>query len=202
MPPVHLVSDSEKGDAPPAVAAVTPSPWRAWGYLLAGAVLLAVIGTWLVWFSASLTRKFHEEDIRAACKRVDAGNGGPVCRYGGDPTGRCAAVRRNLAGIGCLLALLLCLLPVWSPARAQEPEPAKRLKVELGLGTWISVGDSRWSHNASSQSPLGNPTSRLTYADHSTNIVEFTAKVSVGPRWFWPVEYRRRAHRRRSPDRR
>lgn len=70
MPPVHLVSDSEKGDAPPAVAAVTPSPWRAWGYLLAGAVLLAVIGTWLVWFSASLTRKFHEEDIRAACKRV------------------------------------------------------------------------------------------------------------------------------------
>lgn len=93
-------------------------------------------------------------------------------------------MRRNLAGIGCLLALLLCLLPVWSPARAQEPEPAKRLKVELGLGTWISVGDSRWSHNASSQSPLGNPTSRLTYADHSTNIVEFTAKVSVGPRWF------------------
>jgi hypothetical protein len=93
-------------------------------------------------------------------------------------------MKRILAGSGCLLTLALCLSSVWSPARAQEPEPAKRLKVELGLGTWISVGDSRWSHNASSQSPLGNPTSRLTYADHSTNIVEFTAKVSVGPRWF------------------
>lgn len=70
------------------------------------------------------------------------------------------------------------------PASAQEAPPASQVKVDLSLGTWISVGESRWSHNASSQSPLGNPTSRLTYADHSTNVVEFTAKVSVGPRWF------------------
>lgn len=70
MPSVHLVPDSESREAPPAPAAVAPSPWRAWGYLVAGAVLLAVIGTWLVWFSAVLQRKFHEEDIRAACQRV------------------------------------------------------------------------------------------------------------------------------------
>ncbi len=93
-------------------------------------------------------------------------------------------MRRNLARIGCLITVALCLPPVWSSAGAQEPEPTKRVRVELGLGTWISVGDSRWSHNASVQSPFGNPTSRLTYSDHSTNVVEFTAKVSVGPRWF------------------
>jgi hypothetical protein len=37
---------------------------------MVGAVFLAVIGTWLVWFSASVQRKFQEEDIRAACQRV------------------------------------------------------------------------------------------------------------------------------------
>jgi hypothetical protein len=69
MPSVHLVTDSEK-DSPPVHAAVASSPWRAWGYLIAGAVLLAVIGTWLVWFSASIQRQFQQEDIRAACQRV------------------------------------------------------------------------------------------------------------------------------------
>jgi len=56
---VHLVSDSEKEDAPFAVAAVTPSLWRAWGYLIAGTVLLVGIGTWLVWFAASIQRQFQ-----------------------------------------------------------------------------------------------------------------------------------------------
>lgn len=45
-------------------------PTRAWLYVAVGAALAAVIGTWLVWFSASVQRKFHEEDIRAACQRV------------------------------------------------------------------------------------------------------------------------------------
>jgi len=57
MPSVHLVSDSEKEDAPFAVAAVTPSLWRAWAYLIAGTVLLVGIGTWLVWFAASIQRQ-------------------------------------------------------------------------------------------------------------------------------------------------
>ena len=61
MPPVHLVSDSDKGDAPPAVAAVAPSPWRVWGYVAVGAVLLAVIGTWLVWFSLTTQHRLAEE---------------------------------------------------------------------------------------------------------------------------------------------
>ncbi len=45
-------------------------PWSVWLCLTVGAVLAVVIGTWLVWFSASLQRKFQEEDIRAACQRV------------------------------------------------------------------------------------------------------------------------------------
>lgn len=64
-----------------------------------------------------------------------------------------------------------------------EPAPSK-VKVDVNLGAWISTGNTRWSHNASSVSPLGNPTSRLTYADHTANIPELTIKISVGPRWF------------------
>jgi hypothetical protein len=67
MPSVHLVSDQEVASA--SVVTATGS-WRAWGYLAAGAALLAVVGTWLVWFSASLQHKFQQEDIRAACQRA------------------------------------------------------------------------------------------------------------------------------------
>jgi len=67
MPAVRLVSEEE---APPVTVASAATPWIIWSYLAAGAVLLAVIGTWLVWFSASVQRKFQEEDIRAACQRV------------------------------------------------------------------------------------------------------------------------------------
>ncbi len=39
-------------------------------FLIAGAVLAALIGTWLVWLSAYLQRTMAEEEIRAACRRV------------------------------------------------------------------------------------------------------------------------------------
>lgn len=38
--------------------------------LLAGALLLGLIGTWLVWFSFMVQHKRNEDDIRAACQRV------------------------------------------------------------------------------------------------------------------------------------
>ena len=44
--------------------------WRLWGALLVGTVLVAVIGTWLVWFSFVLQRQHNEADIRAACQRL------------------------------------------------------------------------------------------------------------------------------------
>jgi hypothetical protein len=71
-----------------------------------------------------------------------------------------------------------------APALADDAMGNSRVKLDVGLGTWISVGSTTWSHNASSVSPLGNPTSKLTYTDHSTNVAELTAKLSVGPRWF------------------
>lgn len=42
----------------------------SWALLLTGALLLGVIGTWLVWFSFAIQRQHNEEDIRAACQRV------------------------------------------------------------------------------------------------------------------------------------
>ena len=42
----------------------------SWARLIVGAVLLGMIGTWLVWFSMMIQRKQNEEDIRAACHRV------------------------------------------------------------------------------------------------------------------------------------
>ncbi len=69
MPSAQLVTESEH-DSSSVSTIVRPSPWRAWGYLMVGAVLLAMIATWLVWFSAFIQRKYHEEDIRASCQRV------------------------------------------------------------------------------------------------------------------------------------
>ena len=46
------------------------SSWRLWGALLVGTILVAIIGTWLVWFSFVLQRQHNEADIRAACQRV------------------------------------------------------------------------------------------------------------------------------------
>lgn len=54
----------------PLPAAGSIGPWSVWGCVVVSAVLAAVIGTWLVWFSVSLQRKFQVEDIQAACQRV------------------------------------------------------------------------------------------------------------------------------------
>lgn len=67
---------------------------------------------------------------------------------------------------------------------AQMAPPPSVVKVDVSLGAWISSGDTRWSHNASSVSPLGNPTSKLTYADHTANVTELTVKVTSRSRWF------------------
>ena len=59
-----------------------------------------------------------------------------------------------------------------------------RPKVELSAGTWISVGETKWAHNASSVAGLGNPTSKLTYKDVGTNVIELTGKLWFSPRVF------------------
>ena len=76
---------------------------------------------------------------------------------------------------------LACAVQV---AAAQESITESRPKFDLAIGTWISVGDTRWAHNASSVAGLGNPTSKLTYKDVGTNVIELTGRVWVTPKWF------------------
>ena len=69
MSPVRLVSDSER-ELIPVVSANAMFSWAICGYIGIGAVLLAVIGTWLVWFYVSTQRTSQQEEIRSACQRV------------------------------------------------------------------------------------------------------------------------------------
>ena len=84
--------------------------------------------------------------------------------------------------------LLLCLL-IPAPLTAAEsgnPEGEKKPRVELSLRSWMfTSGETKWSHDASGlDSRLGNPTSKLTYKDNNTQIMEFGAKVNLTPRWY------------------
>lgn len=58
--------EPESAEAPNMVATRTIPVWQ-W---VVGAVLVVVLGSWLVWLSAYLQRMFVEDDIRAACERV------------------------------------------------------------------------------------------------------------------------------------
>ncbi|HSQ50894.1 MAG TPA: hypothetical protein VLL94_06460 [Nitrospiraceae bacterium] len=69
-------------------------------------------------------------------------------------------------------------------AAAQESATESRQKFDFAIGTWISTGETHWEHNASSIAGLGNPTSKLTYKDVGTNVIELTGKAWVTPRWF------------------
>ncbi len=68
MPAVRIVTQ-EDVSLEPATTANT-SAARVWTYLGVTLVLLAVIGTWLVWFSAFIQRNLQEDDVRAACRRA------------------------------------------------------------------------------------------------------------------------------------
>jgi hypothetical protein len=82
--------------------------------------------------------------------------------------------------------MLCCSLMILIPsfAAAQEPGEERRPKVELSAGTWISVGDTRWAHNASSVPGLGNPTSKLIYKDVGTNVIDLAGKLWFSPKIF------------------
>lgn len=68
---------------------------------------------------------------------------------------------------------------------AQEPVEQSRPKFDLAIGAWISTGNTQWEHNASSASTLlGNPTSKLTYKDVGTNVVDLAGTLWITPRLF------------------
>lgn len=86
---------------------------------------------------------------------------------------------RRLIGIVTLAAAMA--VPATSFA---ERAASSGYKFDVGVGTWISVGDTRWAHDASEIPGFGNPTSKLVYKDVGTNILELTGKLTVGPRFF------------------
>lgn len=69
-------------------------------------------------------------------------------------------------------------------AAAQESITESRPKFDIAIGTWISTGDTRWAHNASSVAGLGNPSSKLTYKDVGTNVIDLTGKFWFSPKVF------------------
>jgi hypothetical protein len=80
----------------------------------------------------------------------------------------------TILGLGCAVQI----------AAAQDSMTESRPKFDLAIGTWISTGNTHWAHNASSIAGLGNPTSKLTYKDVGTNVIEVTGKVWVTPKWY------------------
>lgn len=85
-------------------------------------------------------------------------------------------------------SLVLCgsvAMFVPSMGVAQEPVEEPQQRFEIAVGTWISTGETRWAHNASSSSPLlGNPTSKLTYKDVGTNVFDLAGTYWFRPRLF------------------
>ncbi len=69
MTPVRLVREEEK-EVSTLFSRVSPASSRVWAYIGVSALLLAMIGTWLVWFSAYIQRSLQEEDIRSSCRRA------------------------------------------------------------------------------------------------------------------------------------
>ena len=68
MPSVRLVTEE---DVDPTIVTSAPtSPSTVWSYIGVSALLLAMIGTWLVWFSAVIQRSLQEEGVRSACQRA------------------------------------------------------------------------------------------------------------------------------------
>ena len=89
---------------------------------------------------------------------------------------------RSVSGVGLTLCGLLLGAQV---VEAQESVEQPRQRFEFTAGTWISTGDTRWAHNASSASPLlGNPTSKLIYKDVGTNVFDIAGTLWVTPRLF------------------
>ena len=75
-------------------------------------------------------------------------------------------------------------IAIASVSAGEEPISEARPKVEFSVGTWISAGDTRWAHNASAVAGLGNPTSKLTYKDVGTNVIDLTGKFWFSPNVF------------------
>ena len=87
--------------------------------------------------------------------------------------------------MAAVLWATLFLVVVESQVAYAQDTPEERPRFEFGLAGWVMTqGQTTWAHNASSIPGLGNPTSKLTYKDVGTNMVELTAKLWVTRRLF------------------
>lgn len=85
----------------------------------------------------------------------------------------------------CVWLTIVSLACTAQVAVAQESDTESRPKFDVVVGTWISTGDTRWAHDASSSSPLlGNPTSKLIYKDVGTNVFDLAGTLWFTPRMF------------------
>ncbi len=65
-------------------------------------------------------------------------------------------------------------------AYSEEVLRRSNVEIELGAKTWISQGNTKWSHNASTLDPrFGNPTSELDYKDVWSNVAEIDGKITL-----------------------
>lgn len=67
MQPLQVVPKDDAGDRPSVGWSPRTMLLLQW---VAGTILVFMLGTWLVWLSIYLQRRFAEEDIRLACKHV------------------------------------------------------------------------------------------------------------------------------------
>ena len=92
--------------------------------------------------------------------------------------------RRASVALLCGWLTIIGLACAVQVVEAQESTTESHPKFDIAIGTWISTGTTHWTHNASSVAGLGNPTSKLTYKDVGTNVIELTGKVWITPKWF------------------
>ncbi len=88
-------------------------------------------------------------------------------------------------GVAACVMLSTGLVAVPSLTWADDTEPVKP-RLELSLNSWLFTnGETKWSHDASGlDSRLGNPTSKLTYKDNNSHIIELSGKFNIDKRWF------------------
>lgn len=88
---------------------------------------------------------------------------------------------------GVVLAACCSVAAVPGLAAETGDGPAeKKPRVELSVRSWMFTnGETKWAHNASGLSSLlGNPTSKLTYTDTSTHIMELAARLHLSRRLY------------------
>jgi Protochlamydia outer membrane protein len=85
-----------------------------------------------------------------------------------------------------LAVVLGLVVTTAASAWAQDIDTQTRPRVELSVGSWFfTTGETTWSHDASRLNPvLGDPSSKLTYKDNDTHIIDLGAKFHLTRRWY------------------